>query len=86
MVRSFIKWDHQLSDDEDISDVFQEAFRKATSEPCGPVYLTLPREKLWDKSDIPRKKLPVIKPETPPKADEKLLVKAAELLLKANNP
>jgi acetolactate synthase-1/2/3 large subunit len=86
MVRSFVKWDHQLADDEDISDVFQEAFRKATSEPCGPVYLTLPREKLWIKNNVPRKKLSKVKPVTPPKADEKLLAKAANILIKANNP
>ena len=56
MVRNFVKWDHQLNANEDIYDVFQEAFRIATTEPCGPVYLTLPREVLWSKSDIPRRK------------------------------
>ena len=53
-VRNFVKWDHQLSAGEDIGEVFKEAFRIATTEPCGPVYLTLPREVLWGKSEIPR--------------------------------
>jgi acetolactate synthase-1/2/3 large subunit len=86
MVRSFVKWDHQLGEDEDIYDVFREAFRRAAGEPCGPVYLTLPRETLWSKKDIPRKKIAKISPEAPPQADEKLLAKAAESLIKAENP
>jgi acetolactate synthase-1/2/3 large subunit len=86
MVRSFVKWDHQLNAGEDIYDAFQEAFRIATTEPCGPVYLTLPRETLWSKNDIPRKKISKIKSETPPKADINALNTAAGILINAENP
>jgi acetolactate synthase-1/2/3 large subunit len=44
IVRDFVKWDHLLTDDEDLRDVLHKAFKIATSEPCGPVYLTLPRD------------------------------------------
>jgi acetolactate synthase-1/2/3 large subunit len=86
MVRSFVKWDHQLAADEDIYKVFREAFRRAVSEPCGPVYLTLPRETLWGKDNIPLKKVAEISPELPPEADAKLLSEAADILLKAESP
>jgi acetolactate synthase-1/2/3 large subunit len=86
MVRNFVKWDHLLNAGEDIYDVFQEAFRIATTEPCGPVYLTLPREALWSKSDIPRKKISKIRAETPPQADVNTLYRAAEILINAENP
>ena len=44
MVRSFVKWDHQLKDGEDLREILQKAFHIATSEPYGPVYLLLPRD------------------------------------------
>jgi len=86
MVRNFVKWDHQLNAGEDIYDVFQEAFRIAITEPCGPVYLTLPREVLWSKSEIPQKKISKIRSETLPKADINTLTRAAEILIDAENP
>jgi acetolactate synthase-1/2/3 large subunit len=86
MVRNFVKWDRQFNAGEDIYDIFQEAFRIATTEPCGPVYLTLPREVLWSKSEIPQKKISKIRSETPPKADINTLTRAAEILINAENP
>ena len=44
MVRNCVKWDHRLNDNEEMGEVLQEAFKIATTEPCGPVYLTLPRD------------------------------------------
>ncbi len=86
MVRNFVKWDHHLEAKENVVEVFEEAFRIATTEPCGPVYLTLPREVLWNKSPL----LPVKKHKTPPetkvKIDEKVLAKAADILINAENP
>ena len=41
IVRDYVKWDHEVSKDEDISSALREAFRVASAEPCGPVYLTL---------------------------------------------
>jgi acetolactate synthase-1/2/3 large subunit len=87
MVRNFVKWDHQFNVNEDIYDVLQEAFRIAKREPCGPVYLTLPREVLWSKSKIPAKKpSKQTSTETVPPADNSVLKKAAEILVNAENP
>ena len=86
MVRSFVKWDHQIKDGEDIGEVFSRAFNIATSEPCGPVYITLPRGVLWEKGKTGSLKTFQATKEMPPKADENDLARAAEILVKAENP
>ncbi|OGO32386.1 MAG: hypothetical protein A2Z29_02235 [Chloroflexi bacterium RBG_16_56_11] len=87
MVRNFVKWDHQMTADEDICDIFQKAFNIATTEPCGPVYLSLPRDVLWKKCEAPEKTPSVSSPgESVLRADAGALEKAAEILLKAENP
>ena len=44
IIRQYTKWDYEIKTVENASLVVQSAFRIAASEPCGPVYLTLPRE------------------------------------------
>jgi acetolactate synthase I/II/III large subunit len=85
MVRSFVKWDHNLAPGENVYDVFREAFRIAGTEPCGPVYLVLPRETFWTKTEIAPGKKPGKAPGAL-KADEKILSSVADILLAAENP
>jgi acetolactate synthase-1/2/3 large subunit len=87
MARNFVKWDHQLGEDEDIRDAFHEAFRIAMTEPCGPVYLTLQREDLWSRSDNLPARGNTGPATTPlPAPDENTLRQAAAVLLAAENP
>ncbi|OGN94557.1 MAG: hypothetical protein A2Y89_04170 [Chloroflexi bacterium RBG_13_51_18] len=86
MVRNFVKWDHQLKAGEDIGEVFNQAFHIATTEPCGPVYVTLPRGVLWNKSQSARSKANENTQETPAKPDINSLAKAADMLINAENP
>ena len=44
MVRELCKWDYELRNGEQLEAVVDRAIEIATSEPCGPVYLSLPRE------------------------------------------
>ncbi len=46
IVRNFTKWDYELRFNENAHHVVRRAFQMAASEPCGPIYLTLPREVL----------------------------------------
>jgi acetolactate synthase-1/2/3 large subunit len=85
MVRNFVKWDHCLAPGEDISAVFQEAFRIAASEPYGPVYLNLPREVLWQRGPAPKRKAPAAKREALP-TPAAAMEKAAGILVNAKNP
>ena len=51
IVRTFVKWDYELRTVDSINWVVQKAFQVASSEPAGPVYLTLPRELLMTEMD-----------------------------------
>ena len=46
IVRNFVKWDYELRRPDQVGEVVARAFQIATSDPPGPVYLTLPREVL----------------------------------------
>ena len=87
IVRNSVKWDHQMSSNENIHDVLQKAFQIAYTEPCGPVYLSFPGEILKEKIDrvkIPPSARTVLSSTGP--ADISSLSKAAEILLEAENP
>ena len=49
VVRGYVKWEYELRSNENIHQVIQRAFQVASSEPCGPVYLSLPLDLLREK-------------------------------------
>jgi acetolactate synthase-1/2/3 large subunit len=87
MVRQMVKWDHEISTVENASLIIQSAFRIAATEPCGPVYITLPRE-------VMAAKLPGgiaynpgdFSPAVSSQGDAAALREAAKLLVQAQNP
>ena len=60
MVREFVKWDYELRFGSQIETIVDRSLAISQSEPCGPVYLSLPREVLaakidnFEYSDAPR--------------------------------
>jgi acetolactate synthase-1/2/3 large subunit len=46
MVRELVKWEYELRDGAQLETVVDRALSIATAPPCGPVYLSLPREVL----------------------------------------
>jgi acetolactate synthase I/II/III large subunit len=46
IVRNYVKWDYELRRPDQVGEVVARAFQIASSDPPGPVYLTLPREVL----------------------------------------
>jgi acetolactate synthase-1/2/3 large subunit len=46
MVRELVKWDYELRAPRQIAEVVARAIEVAMTPPCGPVYLSLPREPL----------------------------------------
>ncbi|MFC1932379.1 thiamine pyrophosphate-requiring protein [Chloroflexota bacterium] len=87
VVRNYIKWDYELRFNENIHHVIQRAFQVASTEPCGPVYLVLPREVLMERIE----KVQILnttryKATSTPQADNKMLTEAAKMLLQAENP
>ncbi len=87
IVRGYVKWEYELRSSANINNVVQRAFQVASTEPCGPVYLTLPREILMEKienmtvPDVARHAAAVT-----PQADTDQLEKVAGALLGAENP
>jgi acetolactate synthase-1/2/3 large subunit len=84
IIRQYVKWDFELRTAKNAGLVLQRAFRIASSEPCGPVYITLPRETLLEKLDGgkglvygPESHAPAISPQGDPDA----LRAAAKLLV-----
>ncbi|MEW6141845.1 MAG: thiamine pyrophosphate-requiring protein [Chloroflexota bacterium] len=86
-VRQYVKWDYDLRCNENIQHVVQRAFQVASTEPCGPVYLTFARELLMQKMTSVRP-LPQAQygPARTPQADPAALEEAARLLANACNP
>jgi acetolactate synthase I/II/III large subunit len=46
MVREWVKWDYELRHGADVEGIVDRALAITRTEPCAPVYLTLPREVL----------------------------------------
>jgi len=44
IARQYVKWDHQLQMQDNAGLIVSRALQVATSEPCGPVYLSIPQE------------------------------------------
>ena len=87
MVRELCKWDYELRNGEQLEAVIDRAIEIATSEPCGPVYLSLPREVMSAKMSsftftaTPRRANNTVPGPTPDQ-----IARAADILAKAERP
>lgn len=87
LVRDNVKWLYELRVKENINHVVQRAFQIARTEPCGPVYLMLPREILM--SSVGNVGiLPPARhgPSLTPTGDGDRLAEVAEMLVRAEYP
>ena len=87
IVRNCVKWDHYIAETENFADVLDRAFKIATTEPKGPVYLWYKRDLLFKNIEV-RPELLEIKPKpiSTPEFDSAILNRIADLLLKAQSP
>ena len=87
IVRNYTKWSHQLAYQDNPGVITSRAIQVARSEPCGPVYLTVPKEisllpvrdarfPSADQLGIPRASAP----------DAQSVAELTERLIAANNP
>lgn len=87
IVRNCVKWDHEIKPEENIHDVLQKAFQIAYTEPCGPVYLSYPRDTMTrkvDKVTIPLSARASV--YSGAQVDNTALNKVADILLDAERP
>lgn len=86
MVREIVKWDYELRYPEQASTAIGRAVTIAMSEPCGPVYLSLPREALAEASAVEVVRSFPLNPSRFGPAAPDLVQAAADLLLAAERP
>jgi acetolactate synthase-1/2/3 large subunit len=86
MVRELVKWDYELRDARQVEAVVDRALLVATSEPKGPVYLTLPREVLARSARGPGEAEHPTRPAAPPRPDRDAIELLAERLTTAAMP
>jgi acetolactate synthase-1/2/3 large subunit len=87
VVRDYVKWYYEVHSNKNVHQVVQRAFQVASSEPCGPVYLTLPLEILMEK--VEGVTIPDVTRHsrlTTPQAEPELMEQVSEMLLGARNP
>jgi acetolactate synthase I/II/III large subunit len=87
MVRELVKWDYELRNGQQLETVVDRALAVATSEPKGPIYLSLPREVLAEPLpgfayDLPSRRIAA----APPGPDLGAIDEAARILAAAENP
>ena len=87
IVRQYTKWDHRMQLQDNVGLMISRALQVARTEPCGPVYLTLPREvslhKIKGAKFPTMHQLGVAKPAAP---DAEGIREIARRLVKADNP
>src|SRR5271168_4953691 len=87
MLREIVKWDYELRNGQQLETVIDRALAIATSQPCGPVYLSLPGEVLAAPLpgftyDAPTRRVAA----APPSPDGGAIDEAARILAAAENP
>ncbi|UCC16432.1 MAG: hypothetical protein JSU58_08685 [Dehalococcoidales bacterium] len=86
-VRSFVKWDYELSGGDNIYEILHQGFKTVLEEPRGPAYLTFPLGTLSEKIDrseivsIDRNEIPSALIPSDNELDE-----IAGILIDAENP
>ena len=87
IVRQYTKWDHRMQLQDNAGLMISRALQVALTEPCGPVYLTLPREvslhKINDAKFPTMQQLGVARPAAP---DMDGIRELAARLVRAQNP
>lgn len=87
MAREWVKWDYELRNGAQIETVVDRALALASSDPKGPVYLTLPREVLAEpQHELTFSSPSRLRPATAPQPDPAAMRQAAAWLAKAERP
>ena len=86
IVREFVKWDFENRANEQLGAIVPRAFKIAMAEPRGPVYLSLPREWLYESMETTRVSAEVFEPPSKIQTPVGDLERAAEILMGASDP
>ena len=80
IVREFVKWDYEVRTNQNLAAVVSRAYKISMSEPRGPVYMTLPREWLFEAMESTQLLSPEsLSPASKMQADQASLEKVGRL-------
>jgi len=85
LVREFVKWDYELRAGQPVDEILGRAMDIASAHPCGPVYLTLPREVLSERVPV-RQPTPFTRTDVPPVPAPEMIHELAALIAAARLP
>jgi acetolactate synthase-1/2/3 large subunit len=85
MVREFVKWDYELRAGQPVDEILGRAMDIAAAPPCGPVYLTLPREVLSERVPV-CPPTPFTRTDVPPVPGAEAIRELAALIAAAKLP
>ena len=85
MVREFVKWDYELRAGQPVDEILGRAMDIAAAPPCGPVYLTLPREVLSEQVPV-RVPTPFTRTDVPPVPGVEAIRELAAMIATARLP
>ena len=87
IVRNYVKWEHRLQSQDHPGHIISRALQIATAQPCGAVYLSMPREVLQLPAlDEPYPSLADLCVPLPAGPDPKAITSLAAQLVGAGNP
>ncbi len=86
IVREFVKWDYENRANEQLGTIVPRAFKIAMAEPRGPVYLSLPREWLYETMESTRVSADAFTPPSKIQTPMDDLRQAADVLAGAAEP
>ncbi|MDW8340777.1 MAG: thiamine pyrophosphate-requiring protein [Geminicoccaceae bacterium] len=86
MVREVVKWDYELRFPEQIVELIDRACAIAQSAPCGPVYLSLPREVLCEHYEGTFPREPLQSPSLSALPELAAIEETARVLAEAERP
>lgn len=86
IVRDYVKWYYEMKCPDHIHEAVPRAFQVSLTEPCGPVYLMLPREVMMQKNNTREGVQDKYPPAVSPEADSTALATLAQWLIDAERP
>jgi acetolactate synthase-1/2/3 large subunit len=86
--REFTKWDYELKGPQNLETIVDRSFAISRSQPCGPVYMMLPKEPLCEKVSSPFKfnTTPRQQPNAASVPSQDSIDRAAMLISQAQRP
>jgi len=84
--RQLTKWSWSVPRAERIPEALNRAFKTATAQPCGPVYLTIPKDQLAERIDLEPSATEKHRLSTRLGPDPEMVSRAARYMLSAERP